>query len=254
MSIEWYYANGGLETGPISTAEVRRRFAEDRFPPSAQVWREGFESWQRAQDVPELKSGSSPLWRSVFKATLIGLAISFMVAAVNLGASGQIKPIDPYWTTNPGIIAYWIGRIGWLPLIFAVATAAAKYRHAGFWISALNLIGAIVAIGLFVSIAVVIVAATYPVPEFPYAAAGPERDSFVNEVAAGCRRTAPRNPLLTGLSVEKIQSYCICSAKASADITTREYIEYLAKHNTIAPDAVEKMTMLANKCAQSVRN
>jgi GYF domain 2 len=53
MPTEWYYAQGRLQSGPISTEEVRRRLAAEGFPADALVWREGLENWQKPEDFPE---------------------------------------------------------------------------------------------------------------------------------------------------------------------------------------------------------
>jgi hypothetical protein len=53
MPIEWYYAQGGLQSGPVSTEEVRKRLASEGFPADALVWREGLENWQKPEDFPE---------------------------------------------------------------------------------------------------------------------------------------------------------------------------------------------------------
>jgi GYF domain 2 len=53
MPTDWHYARGGSQIGPLSTEEVRRRLAEDGFPPDALVWREGLQNWQIPEDFPE---------------------------------------------------------------------------------------------------------------------------------------------------------------------------------------------------------
>jgi hypothetical protein len=60
MPTEWYYARGGLQSGPVSTEEVRRRLAADGFPADALVWREGLEHWQKPEDFPEFLRKSKP--------------------------------------------------------------------------------------------------------------------------------------------------------------------------------------------------
>jgi hypothetical protein len=62
MPIEWHYARGGSQVGPLSTEQVRRRLADDGFPADALVWREGLRDWQTPDEFPEFirKSKSVP--------------------------------------------------------------------------------------------------------------------------------------------------------------------------------------------------
>jgi len=62
MPIEWYYVQGGLQGGPVSTEEVRKWLAAEGFPADALVWREGLENWQKPEDFPEFlrKSKAAP--------------------------------------------------------------------------------------------------------------------------------------------------------------------------------------------------
>jgi GYF domain 2 len=61
MPSDWYYATGSSQTGPISTEEVRERLAADDFPVDALVWRQGFQSWQRPEDIREFKRKHDPV-------------------------------------------------------------------------------------------------------------------------------------------------------------------------------------------------
>ena len=61
MPTEWYYARDGLQSGPVSTEEVRRRLAADGFPASALVWSEGLDQWQKPEDFPEFLRKSKPV-------------------------------------------------------------------------------------------------------------------------------------------------------------------------------------------------
>jgi hypothetical protein len=90
--------------------------------------------------------------KTVIKAMLIGFAASFTVAAINLLAGGQLKPMDPYWMLNPSIIGYWTSPIATIPLFFAVGAIVVKVREASLWASALNFVGVIVAIPVLVCI------------------------------------------------------------------------------------------------------
>jgi hypothetical protein len=129
-----------------------------------------------------------PQTRNVLKAALIGLAISIVWAAVGVLQEGQLRPIDPFEILNAGVIGHWVGRVGFLPLFFAVAAIGFSIRKTPIWISILNLVGAVVGISLVVAIGVVAVAAAYPVPELPFAG-GADRDAFMKSAMASCIRT-----------------------------------------------------------------
>ena len=51
----WYYAVGEQQVGPVSLAEIREHVAAGRIAPSTFIWREGWENWVEARDVPEVR-------------------------------------------------------------------------------------------------------------------------------------------------------------------------------------------------------
>ena len=48
----WYIVSDGRPEGPYSLSELKK---ERQITPDTFVWKEGFEQWKRARDVPELK-------------------------------------------------------------------------------------------------------------------------------------------------------------------------------------------------------
>jgi hypothetical protein len=193
--------------------------------------------------------------KSVIKAMLIGFAASFTVAAFNLLAGGRLKPMDPYWTLNPSIIGYWTSPIGIIPLFFALGAIVLRFRKASLWFTVLNFLCVIVTIPILVSImAVTVTVAHPPAPEFPYAAAGTEREWFVRDTVETCRQKARANPQNATVSQQTVQDYCTCYAISLADATTREHVEYQARYGTYSPDAKAKLQAASDRCVRSLRN
>jgi uncharacterized membrane protein YhaH (DUF805 family) len=56
MADGWHYAEGERVIGPISEEELLAAINQRRNAQDVLVWRDGFQNWQRAGDVPELKS------------------------------------------------------------------------------------------------------------------------------------------------------------------------------------------------------
>jgi hypothetical protein len=54
MSDGWYYLGAQGHIGPLGLQELKRTLAGFRNGKDVLVWREGFSSWERAGDVPEL--------------------------------------------------------------------------------------------------------------------------------------------------------------------------------------------------------
>src|SRR5438034_6187711 len=57
--IEWYISIDGEKRGPGST-DALRGFLKNNDPKRLHVWREGFDDWKLASDVPELSGEVSP--------------------------------------------------------------------------------------------------------------------------------------------------------------------------------------------------
>jgi hypothetical protein len=189
----WYYAEAGKPVGPLSLADLIAALSHVPNARNVLVWREGLLDWVEAVTVPDIvahlvkpppipaspphlprpaaddvvpsksSEGGEPSknqqTRSVLKAGLIGLAVSVALTAVSTLSGKERTTIDPYWILNPEIIAYWVGKAGFLPLIFVVAIIAYSFRKTGLWKSALNLVGAVVGIVIVISVGVIVWAA-----------------------------------------------------------------------------------------------
>ena len=191
--------------------------------------------------------------KSALKAALIGLAISIGLAAVHAVNEGRISPIDPYAIFNPEVIANWVGKVGGIPLLFVLGTIAFSFRKTAIWISMLNLVGAVVALTLAITIGVVVLAAAYPVKQFPFASAGADRDAFVRDGIAHCINRQRGLPQNQGASDDLIRNFCSCYTNAAADATTREDIEYQSRYGTMSDSEKEKLTTAYKKCAPNAQ-
>ena len=189
----------------------------------------------------------NPQTRSVLKATLIGLGVSIALAAINVLQAGRLDPIDPYQIFNAEVIARWVGRVGFIPLIFAIGAIAFSIRKTAIWVSILNLVGAAVGISLVIAVGVVALAAAYPVTEHPFAS-GSERDAFIRNGTASCVRKQRGLPENRDVSDDAMNAFCSCYTSAAADATTREDIQYQAKYGTMSADAKDRLTTAYNKC------
>ena len=49
--VEWYYARDNRQTGPVSSAELKRLATFDELRPDDLVWREGMTEWAAARNV-----------------------------------------------------------------------------------------------------------------------------------------------------------------------------------------------------------
>jgi hypothetical protein len=150
------------------------------------------------------KNKANPQTRGVIIAALIGLAISIIVAAIEVMQKGRLEPIDPYYILNPEILAYWIGRLGGLPLLFIVLSVAATARKAGLRSSIFNGLGAIVCVSLVVAVIVIAVAAVKPKKEFPYQDAGSDRDTFVKSIVPKCVTSTQAHPEYKNVSAARM--------------------------------------------------
>jgi len=59
--IEWYYATGDKQQGPVSSAELKQLAASGQLVPDDLVWREGMSEWVEASNVRGLFEGAPKL-------------------------------------------------------------------------------------------------------------------------------------------------------------------------------------------------
>lgn len=184
--------------------------------------------------------------------TLIGLVVTIVIAAIGALSAGRLAPIDPMRPMNAGIMGYWVGNLGWVPLIAAVGVMIVGFRKSGVGISIATFLGAVAGLVVVICTLVAVVASAYPVGEFPLATPGPERDAFMRSATESCfgkQRPAPAN---SALSDAQLQKFCRCVAEAIAGQTRREDIDYQEKNKTFSPAVASRITQAARTCAQDL--
>ena len=60
-AIQWYYARGQQQCGPVSSSELKRLADQGELAPDALVWREGMKEWIPARSVRGLFEGEGAL-------------------------------------------------------------------------------------------------------------------------------------------------------------------------------------------------
>jgi len=185
--------------------------------------------------------------------TLVGLAVTIAIAAINALTAGRLDPIDPMRPMNPEILGYWFGNLGWIPLIAAIVVMIIGFRKSGVGISIATFLGAVVGLLVVICTLVGVVASAYPVGELPLATPGPERDAFMRSATESCFRKQRPAPANNALSDADVQKFCRCVAEAIARQTTREDIDYQEKNKTFSPVVASRITQAARTCAQDLR-
>src|SRR5262249_26197225 len=151
--------------------------------------------------------------------------------AVDIIASSGLKPweLDEYQIPNPEVIAHWIGRLGFIPLVCVLIAVATSFRKAGAGVSALNAIGGIVVVPLVIGLGVVASAyvrsVTRPDTELSWKS-GPARTDFVANAMAGCIKKQRSLSENRDVSDAVIKNFCGCYANSIADVTTNEEMKY----------------------------
>jgi hypothetical protein len=197
--------------------------------------------------------------KRVMWAALLGFITSIIIAAAGIMASG-LKPweLDEYQITNPEVIAHWIGRLGFIPIVCVLVAVATSFRKAGAGISVLNAIAGIVGVSLVIGIGVVASAhvrsMTRSDTELSWKS-GQARTYFVERAMDSCffkQRSLPDN---RGASDALLKDFCGCYANSMADAMTNEDMKYWDEHGNPSPSAISKMTASFEKCRPaSIRN
>jgi hypothetical protein len=155
VSDAWYYADENGQQGPVRLQELRERLAAISDPENVLVWRDGFEDWQRAVVVPELKAQvsrppplprgrpSAPAWEmrsaeaisteqtlpkkwSLWRAALYGFLFGVFVFVISNAANGWNEMV--WFHGRPGqIIGYFAGRFLLLPVVFVVTASIRNF-------------------------------------------------------------------------------------------------------------------------------
>jgi hypothetical protein len=191
--------------------------------------------------------------KAVTIAVLTGLALGVLSQASSVISTGYITPLDTFNPFNAEILGYWVGALGFWPLLLIVIAIATTARKAGLGNSIFNGLGAILGVSFVIAFAVIVVAAAHPKKELPFAEVGRERAEFVKGASSSCIRSQQANPNNQSLPAVSIDTYCTCYANSLADVTTRAEVQYTDQHHAPAPSMVEKINATFQKCVQASR-
>jgi hypothetical protein len=98
---------------------------------------------------------------TVVIAALAGLGLAALIQASNVISTGHITPRPTLNPFDEEALYYWIGALGFLPLVFIVIAVAATARKAGLRNSIFNCLAAIVGVLIVIIGAVVAFAAAF---------------------------------------------------------------------------------------------
>ena len=114
----WFLAEGLKRRGPVHFEQLIRLLLNEADPRVPLVWRRGFASWTRAEDVPQVERRLTPLLaRAATAAEAIRRAgsdapIEGHTAAAAIGSGKPGSPMLVYGGLGLGVIA--MGLAGWL--------------------------------------------------------------------------------------------------------------------------------------------
>jgi hypothetical protein len=269
MSELWYYLEDGQQLGPVAFDDLKQVVSKKANAETILVWTNSFRDWKRAADVkglaavvrrppPIAKQSTIPSTalhlqtKRIARAALIGLLVSIVVAAINIAASG-LEPweLDEYQITNPEVIAHWIGRLGFIPLICVIVATVRSFRQYGLGASALNAIAGILGVSFIIGIGVM--ASAYAKSSFRSDSdlsftSDSERTYYVTKMKEGCFKSQRSNVVNREASDELLQKYCGCNANLFVSAMTRADVKYYSQHNTFSQEMISRFQASAEKC------
>ena len=94
--MEWYYASGGQQKGPVSDSEVARLVQEGVIAPDTLVWRAGMADWQRWDSLAS-RTGAGPVpplpRQTARRFVYAGFWIRFLAYIIDGALIGMIRAI-----------------------------------------------------------------------------------------------------------------------------------------------------------------
>lgn len=120
MSNPWHYMKDGVQTGPVSTDELKGLLASGAVKADALVWREGLATWVAANTQSELAGVTPPATPPPPPAA---------APASTGGSPGAVTPTAADVEKNKvmGILAY-LGILWLVPLLAAKDSPFARYH------------------------------------------------------------------------------------------------------------------------------
>ena len=120
MNNQWHYMKDGVQTGPVTTDELKGLIASGAIKPDALVWREGLATWVAANTQSDLAGVAPPATPPPAPAA---------APAGTGGGPGVVTPAAADVEKNKvmGILAY-LGILWLVPLLAAKDSPFARYH------------------------------------------------------------------------------------------------------------------------------
>ncbi len=186
---------------------------------------------------------------AVIIAALAGVILAVLIQASGVIPAGHIPPLDTLVPLNLRIVSYWVGVLGFFPLIFILIAIGVTARSAGLRSSIFTGLGAVAGVSLIVVCAVVVVGIVHAKRDFPFREAGAGRASFVKDASALCLKNQHvirgKNQAALAASNEAV---CSCYGNSLADVTTTVELAYMNQYHTFAPSMTAKTSIVSQKC------
>ncbi len=150
--VEWFYAQGDKQQGPVSAAEVKALADSGRLKPDDLVWREGMDEWIPARRVKGLFDAEPPAGAAATPAAAPGVAAPSPAPAAPRGAQPAAPPV---FEKSPA--AYARAREGQARHLFDFVLEFARGQFTGHFIEATSRMFAVCGhYGLYLAMAVML--------------------------------------------------------------------------------------------------
>jgi hypothetical protein len=276
----WHVVINDNQEGPLTKAQVLEYLSGGLLTGSDPIWRPGFAEWKSVGEIAEFwqparppAGGASPATErteeqakttqpklstkfSLWKSANIGLGLSALSLLPRLVTDSGDEIADYAHTASVSTIAYLIGEITWLPLLFVLIAGIINvvyWRHPKSNASALW--GAMT----FVSLLAVIIGGLMVYGEIFFSSnqtiSGAFRKKYVAEANSSCIRNQ-RSQLAQDVAeanIEKIQKFCACVTERSANSTTYKQAGAKLDANGLA-DLKQRVEAASSACADAIRS
>ncbi len=190
---------------------------------------------------------------AVIIAALAGLIVAVLIQASGVISAGAIPPLDTLVPFDLSVLGYWVGVLGFFPLIFILIAIGATARRTGLRSSIFTGLGAVVGVLLVVVCAVIALGIIHAKRDYPFREAGDGRASFVKDVSAFCLKNQHviRGKNQSALTTSN-EAVCSCYGSSLADMTTMAELAYMNQYHTFAPSMTAKTSIVSQRCMQLV--
>jgi hypothetical protein len=186
-------------------------------------------------------------------AALAGLIAAVLIQASGV-MSGNIPPLDTLVPFDLRVLGYWVGVLGFFPLIFILIAIGVTARRAGLRSSTFTGVGAVAGVLLVVICAVIALGIVHAKKDYPFREAGAGRASFVKDASAFCLKNQHviRGKNQSALTTSN-EAICSCYGSSLADMTTTAELAYMNQYHSYPPSLTAKTGIVSQRCVQLVR-